>query len=137
MHDAVADFHFLLFVHECLPEVGIMAVLNGGAPDECRPVRNRFLLCRGGQIFARRKDRCSSANCAYRCHVNVLRGDDNKRAGRSCICVNERVRRNFDLIKRVDDLSRCVEAAAVCVHIENYGGSVIALGRFHRASQKG
>src|SRR5882724_4037852 len=28
MHDAVADFYFLLFVHECLGEVGMMAVLD-------------------------------------------------------------------------------------------------------------
>ena len=113
-----------------------MAVLDGRASDECRPIRNRFFLCRGGQIFARRKDRCSRANCAHRRHVNVLRGDDNERAGRSCVCVNKRVGRDFDLVQRIDDLGRCVEAAAVRVHVENDRGSVVALGCFHRAPQE-
>src|SRR5207244_9684527 len=33
MYDAVADFYFLLFVHECLGEVVIMAVLDGRTAD--------------------------------------------------------------------------------------------------------
>ncbi len=136
MHNAVADFYFLLFIHERLGEVGIMAVLDGRASDECRPIRNRFFLCCGGQIFACRKDRCSRTNCADRRHVNVLRGDDNERAGGSCVCVNERVGRDFDLVERVYDLGRCVEAAAVRVHVENDGGSVVALGCFDRPPQK-
>src|SRR5437762_9477988 len=78
--DAVADFYFLLFVHECLGEVGIMAVLDGRASNECRPIRNRFFLCRGRQIFARRKNRCSRANCAHWRHVNMLCCDNNERA---------------------------------------------------------
>ena len=79
---------------------------------------------------------CSRANGAYRRHVNVLRGDDNERAGGSCVCVDERVGRDFDLVERVYDLGRCVEAAAVRVHVENDGGSVVALGCFDRPPQK-
>jgi hypothetical protein len=136
MHDAVADFYFFLLIHECLGEIGIMAVLGGRASDECRPIRNRFFLSRGGQIFARREDRCSCANCTHRRHVNVLRGDDNKRARGSSVRVNEGVRGDFDLIERVHDLGRCVEAAAVRVYVENDGGSVVAFGCFDRSPQE-
>jgi hypothetical protein len=66
----------------------------------------------------------------------VLRGDDDERARRSCVGVNERVRGDFDLIKRVDYLGRCVEAAAVRVHVKYDRGSVIALSCFHGAPQK-
>ncbi len=38
MNDAVADFHFLVFVHERLGDVGIVAVFDCRTTDERRPI---------------------------------------------------------------------------------------------------
>ena len=44
--DAVADFHFLVLVHECFADVGVVAVARGGAADERRPIGDAFCLSR-------------------------------------------------------------------------------------------
>ena len=93
MNDAVADFYFLVFVHERFGDVGIVTVLDRGATDKRRPIRNRLLLRGGRKIFAGRKNRRGGANCAHRRHKNVLRGDGDNRASRSGVCVDEGVSR--------------------------------------------
>ena len=136
MHDAVADLYFLVLVHERLGKIGIMAVLDRRATDERRPIRNRLLLGRSGKIFTRRENWRGGANGAHWCHVNVLRSDGDDRTGRSCVCVDERVRGDLGLIERVHNICRGIESPAVRVHVENDSGSFVALGCFHRASQK-
>ena len=66
----------------------------------------------------------------------MLRSDRDQRTCGSSVCVNESVGRNLDLIERVYDVARCVEATAVRVHVENDGESVVALGCFHGAPQE-
>ena len=136
MNNAVADFHFLVFVHERLGDVGIMAVLDRGAADERRPIRNRLFLRRRGKIFTRRKDRRGGANRAHRRHVNVLRGDGDERAGRTGVCVDEGVSGDFRLIERVHDIGRGIESPAVSVHLENNRRGFVALGCFDCAPQE-
>ena len=53
----------------------------------------------GGKIFACRKDWCGCADCADRRHVNMLRGDDDKRAGGPGICIDERVGRDVRVVR--------------------------------------
>src|SRR5207247_2118285 len=81
----------LIFVYECLGDVGMVSVFDRGATDERRPIRNRLLPGGGGKIFARGKDRGGGANCAERRHKNVLRGDGDNRTSGAGICVYERV----------------------------------------------
>ena len=131
MNNAVADLYFLVLVHERLCDVGIMAVPGRRTTNERRPIRNRFLLCRSRKIFARREDWCGCTNCAHRCHVNVLRGNSDKRTSGTGICVDERVGRNFGLVERVDDVGGCIKSAAVRVHVENDCGRFVGLGCFH------
>ena len=66
----------------------------------------------------------------------MLRSDRDERASRSRVCVDESVSGDFDLVERVHNLGRCVEAPAVSVHVEHDPGSFVALGRFHRAPQE-
>ena len=136
MNQAVVDFYFLILVHERLGDIGIVPVLDRRTTDEGRPIRNRFFFRGGGKIFACRKNRRGCANGAHGRHVNVLRGDGDERARRARVGVDECVSRNFCLVERVHDISRCIEPATVCVHVENDRGSFVALGRFHRAAQK-
>ena len=78
MNDPVADFYFLVLVHERLGDVGIVPALDRGTTDERRPIRNRFLFCRRRKIFARREDGRGRANCADRRHEDVLCGKSDK-----------------------------------------------------------
>ena len=110
-----------------------MTVLNCRASDEGRPIRNCLFPGRGGKIFASRQDWPCGADCTHRRHVNVSRSDGDERASRSCVCVDESVSRNFDLIQRIDDLCSRAEAPAVSVHVKNNRGSFAVLSRFHRA----
>ena len=79
MNDTVADFYFLILVHECLGYVGVMSVLDRRTSNERRPVRNCLLFGGSGKVLARRKDRRCSANRAHWRHKNVLRGNGNNR----------------------------------------------------------
>ena len=136
VNDAVADFYFLIFVHEGFGDIGVVSVLDRRATDKRRPIRNRLLLGGCRKIFTGRKNRCRGANGAHRRHKNVLRGDSDNRARRSSVCINEGASRNLSLIERIHDISRRIQPTAVRVHVKNDGGGFTGLGCFYRAPQK-
>ena len=51
MDYAIADFDFLVLVHEGFGDIGIMSVLDRRAAEQCGPIRNGFLFRRSREIF--------------------------------------------------------------------------------------
>src|SRR5436305_13534193 len=83
VHNAVADFHFLVLIHERLPDIRVVSVLTGGVADERRPIGNRFLSDCFGQVLSGGKDGRGSPDGADRRHVNMFGGKSDERPGRA------------------------------------------------------
>ena len=130
MNDAVADFYFFILVHERFCKIGIMAVLDRGATNERRPIRNRLLPGGGGKIFARGQNRGRGADGAHRRHVNVLCCDGDERTGRASVCVDKCVRGDFRLIERVHDIRRAIQSPTIRIHLEDDRGGFVTFGCF-------
>ena len=72
MHDAVADFHFLLLVHERFAEIGIVSVATGRCCGRAPTNRKSFCRVRLRAVFAGGKNRRGRADGADRRHINML-----------------------------------------------------------------
>ena len=117
--DAVADFHFLLLVHEGFADVGVVAVAISRAADQGGPIGDRFVARGDAQIFAGGFDRRGGADGAHGRHVNVLGGESDEGAGGTGVGVDEGVGRNVGAVEQLGDFLRAIEPAAVGVHLEN------------------
>ena len=119
MHNAVADFHFLVLVHERLADIRVVSVLTGRVADECRPIGNRFLSDGLGKILSRGKDGRGGPDGADRRHINVFGGKSDERSGGSRICIDVSISGDGNAIERGGDFFRRVQPPTVGVHFNH------------------
>src|SRR5207249_9733524 len=82
MNQTIPDFHFLVFVHERFANIWIVAVTNGRAADERRPVGNGLIPFCSWKVFAGWQNRGCCANRAHWRHVDPLRAQRDQRTSR-------------------------------------------------------
>ena len=136
MNHSIADFHFLLLVHEGFADVGVVPVAQRRAADKRRPVGDRLLLFSRRKILAGREDRRGRADRAHRRHVDMLGGKGDERTGRAGVGVDVGVSRDRGVIQNAGDFLRRIELAAVGIHVQDDRGGAAALGGLFRAPDK-
>ena len=99
VNDAIADFYFLLLVHEGFADVGVVTVAERCTANERRPIRDRLLFFSRRQILTGRENRRRGADRTDRRHVDVPGRERDERTGRARVRVDEGVGRDRGVIQ--------------------------------------
>ena len=134
--DLVADFDFLVEVHEPVHQLGMVAVQLRHAAEIPGVVGNDLRVHRGGDLLAGTHDRCRRPDRADGSHEDFFCSEGDEGTGRARVRVDIRVNRHRALHQHLHDLLGRLERPAGRIHVQNQRRGPGGLGLFQHPAQE-